>query len=53
MGYAAALVERQRKQKIFKIIWHKGKDSKADYFTKHHAIVHHRHNRPKYVRDNA
>ena len=36
----------------FKVNWLKGKDIKADYFTKHHSIVHHRRTRPKYVRDN-
>ena len=40
-------------RKHFKVVWHKGKDSKADYFTKHHSIVQHRQTRPRYVRDTS
>ena len=39
--------------KHFKIRWHRGKDSNADYFTKHHSTVHHRQTRAKYVRDHT
>ena len=34
-----------------KIQWEKGKLNTSDYFTKHHAISHHRKQRPLYVRD--
>ncbi len=37
--------------KHLKIEWAKGKDNKTDYFTKNHAITHHRKMRPEYIRD--
>ena len=37
--------------KEINIAWAKGKDNYADYFTKHHSIVHHRKMRPIYIRD--
>ena len=43
---------RDREQKNqFKVVWLKGKNIKADYFTKHHTTPHHRQQRPHYVRD--
>ena len=38
-------------QQQFKIFWEPGDNNNGDYFTKHHATVHHREQRPKYVRD--
>ena len=38
-------------QKHFNIVWKKGKEDYADYFTKHHITSHHRRMRPVYVRD--
>ena len=40
-------------QKIFKVYWDKGANQGADYFTKHHPIIHHRRIRlsKQYVRD--
>ena len=43
-----------RDQKIKKQIrtsWKRGRDIWADYFTKHHAITHHRKMRPIYIQD--
>ena len=37
--------------KEININWGKGKDNFADYFTKHHSIVHHRRMRPIYIKD--
>ena len=37
--------------KEFNIIWKRGIDNLADYFTKHHATVHHRTMRPQYITD--
>ena len=38
-------------QNQIKVSWEKGKNNHADYFTKHHAITHHRKIRPIYIRD--
>ena len=38
-------------QKHFNIVWGKGKENHADYFTKHHPAIHHRRMRPSYVKD--
>ena len=40
-------------QKKFKVIWEKGSKNGADYFTKHHATIHHRNIRlaKRYIRD--
>ena len=35
----------------FDVMWEKGLDNKVDYFTKHHPTVHHRAQRPNYIRD--
>ena len=37
--------------KEINVNWGKGKDNFADYFTKHHSIVHHRRMRPIYIKD--
>ena len=37
--------------KEFNIIWEKRSAHDVDYFTKHHATVHHRAVRPQYIRD--
>ena len=42
------LRDRQNR-KQFVVSWEKGTLNKADYFTKHHSISHHRQMRPKYV----
>ena len=39
-------------QNQIKVVWKQGKDNYGDYFTKHHAIIHHRKTRPIYIRDN-
>ena len=39
-------------QKQFDIYWKPGIQNHADYWTKHHSVLHHRDMRPKYVRDN-
>ena len=36
-------------QKHFRIFWQPGKENLADYFTKHHSIVHHKRMRAVYV----
>ena len=43
----------KEKHKQFKVFWDKGINQGADYFTKHHPIIHHRHIRlsKKYIRD--
>ena len=38
-------------QRQFNIHWKPGVNNKSDYFTKHHATVHHREQRPIYVKD--
>ena len=38
-------------QKQFNIVWGKGTENHADYFTKHHPAIHHRRMRPSYVKD--
>ena len=38
-------------QKQIKVLWGKGIDKYADYFTKHHALTHHRKMRPIYIKD--
>ena len=38
-------------QSQFNIYWAPGKINDADYFTKHHAIIHHKATRARYVRD--
>ena len=40
-------------QRIFKVYWDKGTNQGADYFTKHHPVIHHRRIRlsKKYIRD--
>jgi hypothetical protein len=44
---------RDRKaQRQFDLIWEKGENNNADYFTKHHATNYHKEMRPRYVRDN-
>ena len=35
--------------KILKILWDKGVNNKADYFTKHHSPSHHKAMRPQYI----
>ena len=35
-----------------RILWDKGKNNLADYFTKHHPPIHHRTMRPKYLHMN-
>ena len=44
------LGQRQKKTKLFHILWEEGKKNLADYFTKHHPIWHHRTMRPIYVK---
>ena len=43
----------KEKQKYFKVFWDKGANNYADYFTKHHPIIHHRRirNERTYIRD--
>ena len=43
----------KEKQKYFKVFWDKGENNYADYFTKHHPIIHHRRirNEITYIRD--
>ena len=43
----------KEKQKDFKVYWDKGSNNYADYFTKHHPIIHHRRirNEKIYIRD--
>ena len=43
----------KERQKHFSVIWDKGSNNKADYFTKHHPIIHHRRvrNSKMYVPD--
>ena len=36
-------------QKQFRVYWKPGTDNYADYFTKHHAPIHHTRVRPKYL----
>jgi hypothetical protein len=36
----------------FNIFWDSGKNNLADYFTKHHASIHHRNVRPIYIHSN-
>jgi hypothetical protein len=43
----------KEKQKYFNVFWDKGSNNYADYFTKHHPIIHHRRirNERTYIRD--
>ena len=36
----------------FNIYWKPGEENNADYWTKHHPIIHHRNMRKKYIMDN-
>ena len=38
-------------QQQFDIVWEAGVTNEADYFTKHHTIVHHQTKRSRYVKD--
>ena len=38
-------------QKQFDIYWKPGVQNHADYWTKHHPVLHHRSMRAKYVQD--
>ena len=42
-------LEDRIQQKQFKIIWRKGIENLADYFTKHHTGTHHNQVRPIYL----
>ena len=44
------LRDRQTQQQ-FLFFWDKGKNNDADYFTKHHPTIYHRHKRSRYVQD--
>ena len=36
-------------QKMFSVIWKKGKDNKADYHSKNHPTIHHQNMRGEYL----
>jgi hypothetical protein len=36
-------------QEQFKFYWDKGEGNRADYFSKHHSVAHHRAMRPVYL----
>ena len=38
-------------KKHFKVVWGKGENNQADYFTKHHPTIHHRRQRPHFIKD--
>jgi hypothetical protein len=40
-------------QQQFQILWKKGADNLADYFTKHHPPTHHKQMRPLYLQETA
>ena len=42
-------VRDRQKQGQYHVYWRKGKGNKADYFSKHHPVAHHRNVRPYYV----
>ena len=44
-------LQNRETRKQIKVVWEKGSDNKANYVTKHHSIIHHRQQRPRYVRD--
>ena len=44
-------VQDRIQQKQFKVYWKPGKENYGDYFTKHHAPIHHRRIRPVYLHE--
>ena len=42
-------IQDRIKQKQFKVFWRPGIENKADYYTKHHAPIHHQRMRPHYL----
>ena len=36
-------------QEQLKVLWYKGINNNADYFTKHHPPAHHRRMRPRFI----
>ena len=45
-------IQDKQIQAVFEIFWQYGIENYADYFSKHHMDIIHRHARPKYLQTN-